>query len=71
MHSIDGTNYQVQYAYNPENQMNSITYPSGRVVKPDYYSIGFLKQIADANAPSNPYLRINIAYGNGITGAVT
>jgi YD repeat-containing protein len=47
MHNIDGTNYQVQYAYNPVNQMTSITYPSGRVVKPDYYSVGFLKQIAD------------------------
>jgi RHS repeat-associated protein len=83
MHNVDGTNYQVQYAYNPVNQMTSITYPSGRVVKPDYYSVGFLKQIADANTPSNPYLQINsadyngagevknLAYGNGIKGAVT
>lgn len=82
MHSIDGT-YQVQYAYNPDNQMASITYPSGRIVKPDYYSVGFLKQIADANTPSNPYLQINstdyngagevknLVYGNGIKGAAT
>ena len=82
MHSI-GPNYQVQYAYNPANQLTSITYPTGRVVKPDYYSVGFLKQIADANAPSSPYLQINstdyngagqvknLAYGNGITGAAT
>jgi RHS repeat-associated protein len=81
--TIDGTNYQVQYAYNPANQLVSTTYPSGRIVKPDYYSVGFLKQIADASTPSTPYLQINsadyngagevknFAYGNGIKGAVT
>ena len=69
----------MQYAYNAANQLTSTTYPSGRIVKPDYDSVGLLKQIADASTPSSPYLQINsadyngagevkkLAYGNGIT----
>jgi len=82
-YTVDGTKYPVQYAYNGADEMTSLTYPSGRVVKPDFDAIGRLNHIADANAPANPYLTINSAdysgagqvknflYGNGIKGAAT
>lgn len=79
-YAIDGTNYPVQYAYNAADELTSLTYPSGRVVQPDYDNVGRLNHIADANAPANPYLTINSAdysganlvkqltLGNGVVG---
>ena len=82
-YTVDGASYAIQYGYNAANQMTSLTYPSGRIVKPDYDAIGRLNHIVDASTPATPYLTINSAdysgagqvknlvYGNGIKGAAT
>jgi RHS repeat-associated protein len=82
-YTIDGASYPVHYAYNAASQLTSLTYPSGRIVKPDYDAVGRLNHIVDANTPNNPYLTINSAdysgagqvkqttYGNGVNGQFT
>jgi RHS repeat-associated protein len=78
-HTISGTDYRLTYAYNSAGQVTSVTYPSGRVVRPGYDGVGRLAQVADAANPT-PYLSVNSAdyngageikkmvLGNGITG---
>lgn len=78
-YTIAGTNYPVTYAYNAAGQMTSMTYPSGRIVRPGYDGVGRLAQVADTVNPT-PYLSINssdyngageikkLLLGNGITG---
>ena len=73
---IGATTYNIQYAYNLAGELQTLTYPSGRVVTQNYDPIGRLKTISDA---SNNYMTINpttdynsagqlkhFAYGNGV-----
>src|SRR5262249_17892346 len=77
-HAIDGTNYQVQYAYNLASQPASITYPSSRVVTQNVDPIGRMSSIADGSATYLSGLSYNAAgetlgltLGNGVNGVFT
>lgn len=74
--TINGVEYNAGYGYNTAGELNALTYPSGRVVKPDYDAIGRISQVTDA---ANHYLtgmNYNSAqlptgfnYGNGVAAA--
>jgi len=74
--TFSGTNYNIQYGYNPAGEVTTLTYPSGRAVTQTYDPIGRLQTIADA---TNNYLTLtpatdynsagqlkHFAYGNGV-----
>ncbi len=72
---IGGQTYEIDYQYNPDGTLASITYPSGRVITYDEDALG---RIADIKSNSSSLLTIGSyspankvlseTYGNGITG---
>jgi RHS repeat-associated protein len=79
---FDGVSYPLTYAYNPANQVSSVTYPSGRIVSQNYDTVGRMQSIASAGitylSVVNPATDYNAAgqlkavtYGNGVQGAFT
>ena len=79
---INGISYPVLYSYNLANELSSITYPSGRVVKPSVDAIGRLSSVADtinsvnttyaSGLTYNPAFQVTgVSYGNGVTAAYT
>src|SRR5262249_14291547 len=70
---INGTTYNIGYGYNGAGELNSLTYPSGRVVNPGYDSIGRTTQIASGGtnylsgmAYNSAQLPTGFTYGNGV-----
>jgi len=70
---IDQTTYQISYGYNLAGQVNSVTYPTGRVVSESFDPLGRLSQISSGstnylsnfsyNAAIQP---LSFSYGNGV-----
>ncbi|HLY97701.1 MAG TPA: RHS repeat-associated core domain-containing protein [Candidatus Angelobacter sp.] len=75
--TIGGQNYTISYHYT-NGQLDSTTYPSGRIVYQDHDSIGRLSQIRTGGSTIFSIGSYNAAgeiltttYGNGMTGAYT
>jgi YD repeat-containing protein len=52
---LGGVTYNIQYSYNAAGELQTLTYPSGRVVTQTYDPIGRLQKIADA---TNSYMTL-------------
>jgi RHS repeat-associated protein len=67
---INGTTYTTSYGYNLASELTSITYPSGRVVKPSYDAVGRLAALADTMGSTNTTYASGLAYNvaQGVTG---
>jgi RHS repeat-associated protein len=73
---LGGVTYNIQYVYNAAGELQTLTYPSGRVVTQTYDPIGRLQKIADATnnymtlTPTTDYTSAgqlkHFAYGNGV-----
>lgn len=73
---INSVNYTIGYHYNSADELDTLTYPSGRVVQRSYDSIGRLSQILNAgvNALNNITYNgagqpLSVGYGNGVQGS--
>jgi RHS repeat-associated protein len=74
--NIGGTAYTIQYHYNPDGTLASLTYPSGRVVTTTEDTLGRLAQIATNGANiltvgsyNSAGNILSVTYGNGMQGA--
>ncbi len=78
----NGNTYSEMYAYNPDQSMNTMTYPDASVAKYTYYNNGLMQQISLKDSKSsdqsfNDFMtyqnydaasnQLNIGYGNGVT----
>lgn len=74
---LDGITYTIQYGYNLAGDMNSMTYPSGRVVSTGFDSIGRLQSVSSGGtsyltvaAPNTDYNGAGqlkkFTFGNGV-----
>ncbi len=70
---ISGTTYNIGYGYNSAGELNSLTYPSNRVVSPGYDAVGRMTQISSGGtnylssmAYNSAQLPTAFTYGNGV-----
>lgn len=75
---VSGTTYTLGYGYNLASEPTSITYPSGRVVQPQYDMIGRASTVASGGTnyasafAYNPAQQVTgFSYGNGDTATFT
>ncbi len=75
---IGGVTYAITYGYNLAGEVNSVTYPSGRVVRQEYDTVGRLASIGSGSTtyltiPSGKYTPsgqiTGFTYGNGVEAA--
>jgi RHS repeat-associated protein len=81
--AINGATYNIGYGYNLANELTSLTYPSGRVVKQSFDGIGRLCEVAPdttgCGTSTAPYAKTfgynaalqntGFTYGNGVAAA--
>jgi RHS repeat-associated protein len=68
---INGTTYNIGYAYNSAGDLSNLTYPSNRVVSPGYDAVGRMTQISSGGTNylsgmtyNSAQLPTGFAYGN-------
>lgn len=76
--TISSVTYTANYAYNSDNTLQTLTYPSNRAIGQTYDAIGRLASITNGGSNALSSFSYNDAsqptaftYGNGVTGALT